>query len=104
MGYNLSENIIKSIQNISTNFAIEKVVLFGSRARGDAMPTSDIDLAVYPSPEFKNRGYFTSSIDDLNTLLKIDLVFINDQTEPKLVENIRKDGVVIYERLQNEAR
>jgi len=95
----LNDNLIHSIQAIGEKYAINRIVVFGSRARGDHKPTSDIDLAVYPLQEFMSRGYFCSDIDDLATLFKIDVVFINDHTDKKLLGNIEKEGVVIYERL-----
>ena len=98
MAFNLDERLIQSIQGIGQNYAIERIVLFGSRARGDNKPASDIDLAVFLLPWFKNRGRMTSDFNDLYTLLKIDLVFINEQIDPKLLENIEREGVFIYER------
>jgi predicted nucleotidyltransferase len=95
----LNDTLIHSIKAISEKYAIKRIVLFGSRARGDNKLTSDIDLAVYPLPEFMSKGYFSSEIDDLTTLFKIDVVFINDHTDMKLLENIKKEGVVIYERI-----
>jgi len=99
MDCSLNSRLIQLIQDIAKKYAIKRIVVFGSRARGDHTPTSDIDLAVYTLPEFVNKGYFSSEIDDLATLLKIDVVFINDYTDTNLVENIKKEGVVIYERL-----
>ncbi|HWQ43291.1 MAG TPA: nucleotidyltransferase domain-containing protein [Desulfosporosinus sp.] len=64
----LSARLIHSIQEIDRNYAIEQIVFFGSRARGDHKPASDIDLAVFPMPGFNNRGRMTSDVDDLNTL------------------------------------
>ena len=75
-------------------------MLFGSRARGDNEPRSDIDLAVYGLEKDKH-GRFWGDIDDLPTLLKIDLVYVSEYTNPKLLENIERDGVVIYERTEN---
>jgi predicted nucleotidyltransferase len=98
----LSEKLRQSIQIIGRQFLIRKIVLFGSRARGEAKPTSDIDLAIYELPEFKDRGRFASCFDDLETLLKIDLVFINEHTDQKLLENIGEEGVVIYEQSENK--
>ena len=59
---------------------------------------SDIDLAVFPLPDFRNKGRLTGSLEDIETLLKIDIVFITDHTDPKLLENIEREGVVLYER------
>ncbi|MCJ7689108.1 MAG: nucleotidyltransferase domain-containing protein [Clostridiaceae bacterium] len=97
MSIDLNEKLILSIQNIGAKYPIQKIVLFGSRARGSSNRCSDIDLAIFTLPEFKNQGSFSSDIDDLETLLKIDLIFINERTESKLMENIKKDGVVVYE-------
>jgi uncharacterized protein len=99
MSNSINENFVLSIQKLGQKYLIEKIVLFGSRARGDNKITSDIDFAIFSLPEFKNQGYLASEIDDLETLLKIDVVFIDENTEIKLLENIKKEGLVIYERL-----
>jgi predicted nucleotidyltransferase len=97
MDIDLNRKIISEIQKIGAKYPIEKIVLFGSRARGSSKRSSDIDLAIFTLPEFKHQGSFLSDIDNLETLLKIDFVFINEKTELKLMENIKKDGVVLYE-------
>jgi len=99
MEYNLSDKIIKEIQSIAGKYLIKKIILFGSRARGDNKPTSDIDIAVYTFPKFDSEGLFVSEIQDLDTLLKIDIVFLDDITNEKLISNIKDEGIVIYERL-----
>lgn len=98
MSIDLNEKLILSIQNIGAKYPIQKIVIFGSRARGSSNRSSDIDLAIFTLPQFESQGSFSSDIDDLETLLKIDLVFINERTELKLMENIKKDGVVVYEQ------
>ncbi|WP_061309272.1 nucleotidyltransferase domain-containing protein, partial [Clostridium botulinum] len=45
---NLDIEIVNSIQDICKRYNfIEKVIIFGSRARGDNDVKSDIDIAVY---------------------------------------------------------
>jgi len=95
---NLDKKVIRSIQDLGRKYAVEKIVLFGSRARGDNQRTSDIDLAVYPLPDFSSTGKLASDLDDLDTLLKIDVIFINGYVEPSLIENVEKEGVILYER------
>lgn len=102
MASDLDKGLIQDIQEIGQQYAIEKIVLFGSRARGDHKPASDIDLAIFLLPEFNSIGLITSEFDDLNTLLKIDTVFINEQIDPKLLENIKKEGVILYERAKHK--
>jgi len=99
MDIDLNPQIISAIKTIADKYSVSKIILFGSRARGDNNQKSDIDLAIYTLPEFTNKGHFISEMEDIETLLKIDMVFVNNDTDKKLVENIQKDGVVIYERL-----
>lgn len=75
----------------------EKIILFGSRARGDNRERSDIDLAIYGMPQ-ENRAFFWSDIDDLPTLLDFDLVHITEHTDAALMKDIKKDGVILYEK------
>ena len=98
MTFNLDNRLIQNIQEIGKSYAIQQIVLFGSRARGNHKRTSDIDLAVFLLPEFNSKGHVSSDIEDLNTLLKIDTVFINEHIDPKLLENIEKEGISLYER------
>ncbi|MCI5679705.1 MAG: nucleotidyltransferase domain-containing protein [Bacteroidales bacterium] len=86
------------IAALGEKYKAEKIVLFGSRARGDNKERSDIDLAIYGMPKDK-QALFWSDIDDLPTLLKFDLVHVDEDTDAELVKNIEKDGVTLYERL-----
>lgn len=53
---------------------IEKIILFGSRARGDQESRSDIDIAI-SCPKVTEREWveICDRIDDINTLLSIDV-------------------------------
>ena len=96
---NLPPKVISGLKDIAEKYPISKIVLFGSRARGDNNPKSDIDIAIYHTEELKTKGRLVSDIDDLETLLKIDIIFINQDTDEKLILKIQGEGVVIYERL-----
>lgn len=74
-----------------------KIVLFGSRARGDHSERSDIDIAVYGLPP-ERQVYFTDDIDQLPTLLEFDVVYIGKSTPAELLKEIEKDGAVLYEQ------
>ena len=83
------------------SFHADRVVLFGSRARGDNHPRSDIDLAVYGLP-LEMRPAFRMQLDELPTLLEFDLVFITEQTDAKLLANIERDGVILMDKFQEK--
>ena len=72
-----------------------RLVLFGSRARGDNTARSDIDLAVYGMPE-KEWSAFWLETEELPTLLKLDIVHITPNMDPVFLCNIEKDGVTLY--------
>ena len=83
------------LAGLAARYGAQRLVLYGSRARGDFQPRSDIDLAVYCMPE-KQRGGFAMEAEELPTLLKLDIVHISPNMEPAFLENIEKDGVVLY--------
>ena len=98
MDFNLDGDIIKSISEIGSRYKVDKIVLFGSRARGDNKKTSDIDLAIYCDEDSNDESRIYFELEDINTLLKIDIVFIKSSTDRKFIENIEREGVTIYER------
>ena len=73
----------------------QRLVLFGSRARGDHRYNSDIDLAVYGMPQ-ANRARFWLDAEELPTLLKLDIVHIEPGMDPAFLKNIEQDGVTLY--------
>ncbi len=90
-------------QLFSTRREIEKVIVFGSRARGDADARSDIDLAIV-APTATTRQWLDISfrLEDTDTLLTIDIVRWEDASAT-LKERIIAEGKVLYERHRIEA-
>ncbi|MCM1329629.1 MAG: HI0074 family nucleotidyltransferase substrate-binding subunit [Ruminococcus sp.] len=92
-------NILGLIRQTALEFpSIKRVMLFGSRARGDWSDGSDYDIAVFGADE-NARVNFSDKIDELPTLHKIDVIFVNDGLIGKpIYDNILKDGVVIMDK------
>lgn len=92
----LSEELIKEISTIASKWGVQKVILFGSRSRGDYGRASDIDLAV-------SGGDFTQFCLNIEenawTLLKFDIINLNDPLEPDFRAMIQKEGVTLYEKI-----
>ena len=93
---NLKESIIREIKNLAIECGVEKVILFGSRARGDNKERSDIDLAV----EGGNTALFAVEADEIiNTLLMFDIVDLGGFVQDELRQSIEREGKIIYEKI-----
>lgn len=67
--------------------------MFGSRARGNYKKTSDIDIAIVGNLTSAEKYKIMNEMDLLDIIYKIDLVFIDEITNSKLLESINRDGV-----------
>lgn len=74
-----------------------RVLLFGSRARGDARPLSDFDVGVVgPEPlDLMSFYEIEDRIEALPTLQRIDWVDLNRASETLRLEALR-DGEVLF--------
>ncbi len=83
---------------------IEKIYLYGSRARGDHKNRSDIDLAIICPDASENDWYAVLDlVDNADTLLKIDCVRFDQLTDSNpLKKSIVQDGVVLYQKEKDE--
>ena len=95
--FGISERSLTEILNLFNEFdTLKKVYIFGSRARGDYKIESDIDLAIESETDIKLR--LLNKLNDVRCILKFDVVDINNLKNEKLLSNIRKDGILIYEK------
>lgn len=88
--------VLKEIRELAEKYNLNKVILFGSRARGDYRAKSDIDLAVSGG----NCTRFALDVEeDTSTLLFFDVVDLDGAVQRELRESIEKEGVCIYEKV-----
>ncbi|MBS6395524.1 MAG: nucleotidyltransferase domain-containing protein [Clostridiales bacterium] len=92
----IREEVIREIISLAEKYGLCRVILFGSRARGDYRDTSDIDLAVSGG----NITEFSLAVEDeTSTLLKFDIVNMDGAVQEELLSSVQKEGRVMYEKI-----
>lgn len=78
---------------------IEKVILYGSRAKGNFKPGSDIDLTLQaPTMTLTELLDLETELDDLLLPYKMDLSLHHQIENPDLLEHIQRVGKVFYSK------
>lgn len=78
---------------------VRKVILFGSRAKGNYRTGSDIDLALVGSDiDHEEMLRIYNDIDDLGLLYKVDLLHYEEKQGTPIGEHIDRVGKVFYQR------
>ncbi len=90
-------SISKLIERIAIQARPKKIVLFGSRARGNARENSDFDLCVIDKT--CSESIWAKLVVDLEiepwTLFKVDLVEF-EKVSPEMQKNIKHEGLILY--------
>lgn len=97
----LGQPIVEKLCMLAKQYHIEKMMLFGSRARGDNYRHSDVDLAVWGIHDAARYLDFQEAVEEqVPTLLCFDLVdMASISVSDALREEIERDGVVLYEKV-----
>ena len=99
MKFGLSDTVIKELQEIFSRHAnIEKVLIFGSRSKGNYRPGSDIDLAIIGKDiDYSQLLDILCEIDELELLYSIDLLDYQKKVGTPLGDHIDRVGQVFFE-------
>lgn len=91
------EDVYEQIRTFAARTGVGKVILFGSRAKGTNRPTSDIDIAVSGCSDFD--AFDTMVRNDLWSLLKVDVINLDEPVSAPLQDEIARYGKVLYEEV-----
>ena len=95
----VSDTIIQSIITTCLNFpTVHRVLLYGSRARGDYQQGSDIDIAIdAPSMDSNEFSRLWNALDDLPIIYSMDIVHLQSLKNQPLLNAIRRDERVLWD-------
>lgn len=78
--------------------AVQEAILYGSRARGDYRCGSDIDITLRGAAlTERDLNRVAMHIDDLLLPYFVDVSIFDRLANPKLKENIERDGQLLYQ-------
>jgi uncharacterized protein len=93
-----THTIQHAVQKYVATYGIELAVLFGSRARGTARNTSDVDIALITKPRITIRDLATLQMHLSETLgVRADLVDMVG-APPLLLKQIATEGILLHEK------
>ncbi len=99
MRFGLSDTVIEELQDVFRRHAnIRKVLIFGSRSKGNYRAGSDIDLAIVGNNiDYEQLLTILCEIDDLELLYSVDLLDYQKKKGTPLGDHIDRVGQVFYE-------
>ena len=99
MKFGLSDTVIRELQDVFRRHAnIEKVLIFGSRSKGNFRAGSDIDLAVIGKGiDYSQLLTIQCEIENLEMLYRIDLLDYQKEIGTPIGDHIDRVGQVFYE-------
>ena len=98
MKYGLDDTVLVKIYNVFTAFPeVDKVILYGSRAKGDYKTGSDIDLTLLgENIDLSVMNQIGLMLDDLLLPYMFDLSVFKHISNVGLLEHIDRVGVEFY--------
>ena len=93
MRYELPERVIRELFSFATKHSVRKIILFGSRARGNNTERSDVDIAVYGG-DFDS--FYWDIKENIHSLLMFDVINADDSISEELKRYLqnRRDRTV----------
>ena len=76
---------------------VEKVLIFGSRAKGNFRSGSDIDFAIWASDN-ENFYRISGELDELPTPYKFDVINYKTLSHVGMKNSIDNDGILFYQK------
>jgi uncharacterized protein len=100
MKYGLSESTLERLIGVfKAHPEIEKVVLYGSRAKGNYKPGSDIDLTLHGALVTQRKcDEIADGIDELMLPYTVDLSVFATLNHPELQAHIERVGLELYRK------
>ena len=97
--FGLPERTIKELlAYFKSKPEVKKVMIYGSRAKGNFKNGSDIDFAVWTDGKSAYELRIEAELDDLETPYMFDVTDYKNLTHEGMKNSIDRDGVLFYKK------
>lgn len=95
MNTGIEQLVIDHIIELAEKYSLEKVILFGARAKGVYQEDSDINLAI----EGENTTLFSLDVDEYyDDIQNYEFYNINRTHDNEFLNQIEEEGISIYDK------
>ncbi len=100
MLFGLKDDTINKIKNVFSFFPqVKEVVIYGSRAKGNYKPGSDIDLTFKgENLNLRILNQISFKLDELYLPYAFDLSIISQIENQELIEHINRNGKIFFKQ------
>jgi predicted nucleotidyltransferase len=99
----LDQQTVAKIRDIFARHEnIDEVILYGSRAKGNYKPGSDIDLTLKGNGlNLEQLNIINNELDDLLLPYAFDISIFHQISNPDLIDHINRVGKIFYKRREH---
>jgi predicted nucleotidyltransferase len=97
--FGLNRNDLSAVtETFKSDPRILGAAIFGSRAKGDHKPYSDVDIVLYGDLNFIDVENVIAELEELPMVYKFDVVAYGLVKNPEFRQHIERVGISIYEK------
>lgn len=97
--FGLTQETIDKIHSVFLKYpSVQKVMIYGSRAKGNYNNGSDIDLTFIGNISDKEWTGIHFALDDLLTPYSFDLSLFSEIESADLIDHVKRVGQIFYEK------
>jgi len=102
--FGLKKTFVEQLCSIFAHYPqVEKVILYGSRAKGNFKNSSDVDLTLLGGKDLTLKVLYRimDEVDNLLLPYTIELSIFKSISDPDVIGHIERVGVVFYEKVKD---
>lgn len=96
--YGLTDSELQELRSLFAQYKeIDRVILYGSRAKGNYKPFSDVDITLVGSELTRSHlNHLSAELNDSSLPYNFDISILHQLKNPELLEHIQRRGITIY--------